>query len=130
MSSIDPTIIIALVTFITGILSVVATMVVALLNVKGAQGEASDEISSGASELLREYKEIRKQDKETIAHLSDQICKLEVWRQEVNDFIIPVFEGAHKLKEQVIELQGVPVYNPPPRPEWLKRSIRKIEKEK
>jgi len=108
----DPAVIVATISVIVAGISFIGTVVVALVGFKSTQVGASDEIASGATALLVQYRQ-------ELTDVQTEVKDLKSWRDDVTDFIVPFIEGSKKNERQIINAGMVPAYNLPPLPEWL-----------
>ena len=114
MNGDDVSIVVAIIASLGALLSFVGTIVVALVSVKNAQVAASDEISSGATQMLQEYRK-------ELDSMRLEINELQTWKLDVIDFIIPFIEGSKLNERQLIDAGIEPSYPLPPLPEWIKK---------
>ena len=115
MSMNDPATIGIIVSIIVAVISLIGTIIVAIFSVKNTQITAADEISSGATNLLAEYRK-------ELDTVKLELGELKSWKLDMIDFFVPFVEGSKLNEQQLLDAGIEPFYRLPELPEWFRQN--------
>ena len=130
INELDPAVIVAVISLIGTIITLTGTIALGFWSYRSekrkaetsertATAQASDEIATGSSTMLREYRVERENLRSELKCIRDELNELKLWKMDVIDFLIPFVQGS-KANEQELIRNGIePPYRLPEVPEWL-----------